>query len=213
MKDQDTIFRETMRGTGPCLLHAAATSSHDFSAVQTGLAAHELDRLDFEPSPTHSTLDQAALHVAQLIKAELAEPDSLTELYLDSLMTILGIQVLRNNSTVAKPSKAKGAGLSDQAAEKVKDYIQENLARKLTLAELAGLCGLSPGHFTRSFAGTFGITPHRYVLARRLEFAERLLQETDMPIKDVAYLSGFSSQSHLTYSLRMHRHTTPRQLR
>jgi AraC family transcriptional regulator len=51
------------------------------------------------------------------------------------------------------------------------------------------------------------------VLERRLEFAEKLLAETRMPVAEVAYLSGFSSQSHLTNMLRVHRGKTPSQYR
>jgi AraC family transcriptional regulator len=177
------------------------------------LAGHELDCVDFELRPTNRTLDQNALHVARLIKAELADQGLSTELYIDSLVTVLGIHVLRNYSSITKPTHVKKTGLSVHVADRVRDYIQENLARKLSVSELAGICNLSRGHFIQSFTKTFGVPPHRYLLARRLEFAERLLQETDIPIREVAVLSGFSSQSHFTGTMKMHRQNTPSQLR
>src|SRR3989449_743797 len=44
-----------------------------------------------------------------------------------------------------------------------------------------------------------GQSPHRYVLARRVEKAKELLRNTELPVVDVALSSGFSSQSHLSY--------------
>ena len=47
-----------------------------------------------------------------------------------------------------------------------------------------------------------GMTPHRYLLSRRIERARRLLAETNMSIAQIAYLCGFSSQAHLTIAFR-----------
>ncbi|MBZ9850885.1 AraC family transcriptional regulator [Mesorhizobium sp. CA14] len=88
-----------------------------------------------------------------------------------------------------------------------------NFSRKLSLAEMAAVCGLSPYHFARAFSKTFGVTPHQYVLALRLDFAEKLLAERRMSITDIAYLSGFSSQSHLTTTMKKYRDVTPMQVR
>ena len=46
------------------------------------------------------------------------------------------------------------------------------------------------------------MTPHRYLLSRRIERARRLLAETNMSIAQIAYLCGFSSQAHLTIAFR-----------
>jgi AraC family transcriptional regulator len=43
--------------------------------------------------------------------------------------------------------------------------------------------------------------------------AERLLLKSSLPIAEVAYLSGFSSQSHLTTTMKQHKHITPAQIR
>ncbi|WP_437354145.1 helix-turn-helix domain-containing protein [Neorhizobium petrolearium] len=177
------------------------------------LAGHEFDRPDVELEPTRMTLDRAALQVAKMIRTELNNPDYSNELYLDSLITVLGIHVLRNYSSVRKPVKRGKAGLTPVAASRIRDYIHEHFLDKLTTAELAKICGLSPGHFTQAFIRTFGLPPYRYVLERRLDFAEKLLTTTDMPMTDVAFLSGFSSQSHLSNLMRTSRNKTPSQLR
>ncbi|WP_313077578.1 AraC family transcriptional regulator [Agrobacterium pusense] len=177
------------------------------------LAGHEFDRTDIEPRPTHLTLDNAALQFAQFIKAELHRPEHGNELYLDSLITSLTIHILRHHSNGTKPVKSVKGGLSAAAATKVRDYMHEHFSRKLTLAELAAICGVSPGHFAQTFARTFGVPPHRYLVERRLDFAEKLLCETEMSVSQIAFVCGFSSQSHLTNIMRNYRQKTPHQLR
>lgn len=107
---------------------------------------------------------------------------------------------------------AKG-GLSVRSARKVQEFLNENFSRKLALAEMAAVCGLSPYHFVRAFSRTFGMPPHQYVLELRLDLAEKLLADSRMTIADIAHSSGFSSQSHFTTVMKKYRQVTPLQLR
>jgi AraC-like DNA-binding protein len=104
-------------------------------------------------------------------------------------------------------------GLSARHAHKVQRFLSENFSRKLSLAEIAAVCDLSPYHFARAFSKTFGVSPHQYVLTLRLDFAEKLLAESRMSITDIADLSGFSSQSHFTTMMKKYRQVTPLQAR
>jgi AraC family transcriptional regulator len=177
------------------------------------LAGHEVGRPDVEIRPINHVVDNTALQFAKMIKAELSRPEHANELYLDSLITLIGVHVLRNYSSAAKPLKPVEAGLSTIAANRVREYLHEHFRRKLTISELAAICGLSPGYFTQAFVKTFGSPPHRYVLELRLDFAERLLAGTDMPVAEIAFLSGFSSQSHLTNTMKTRRDKTPSEIR
>lgn len=174
------------------------------------LAAHELNLGDFalEPPP-FGTVDHLALAVAQRLKAELTRPDGPNELYVDSLITIFAVHVLRSYTTTGAGAVLPKGGLSREAARRVKEYISENLGSAPSIAELAGVAGLSPAHFIQAFTKRFGLAPHRYVLDMRLDLADRLLQDGRMPIADVAYASGFSSQSHLTTAMKKYRGRTP----
>ncbi|WP_420963657.1 helix-turn-helix domain-containing protein [Brucella sp. IR073] len=110
------------------------------------------------------------------------------------------------------PAKLK-TELSRYNAKKVQSFMRENLARKLTVADLAEICDLSPSHFISAFTETFGQAPYGYLLNLRLAYAERLLAQRDMPIAEVAYLSGFSSQSHLTTAMKKVKGKTPSVIR
>jgi transcriptional regulator GlxA family with amidase domain len=58
---------------------------------------------------------------------------------------------------------------------------------------LAQVSGVSPAHFARSFKAAFGVPPHRYLLTRRLERAKALLRDTDAPIIEIAFQTGWNS--------------------
>ncbi len=58
---------------------------------------------------------------------------------------------------------------------------------------LARVSGVSEAHFSRSFKQAFGAPPHRYLLTRRIERAMALLRDTDLPITDIAFQTGWES--------------------
>lgn len=116
-------------------------------------------------------------------------------------------------NSVRQPALNAKGGLSPRGARKVQDFLHQNFTRKLTLAEMAAVCALSPSHFVRAFARTFGVPPHQYILDLRLDLAERLLADNRMTIADIAHICGFSSQSHFTTVMKKYRQVTPLQAR
>jgi len=94
------------------------------------------------------------------------------------------------------------------------DLIDAELDSNLSLGRLADEVGLSPFHFARLFKATFDLTPHAYVLNRRLSAAIRALQEDHgRSIVDIAIAFGFASQSHMTELMRRKFGATPREVR
>lgn len=99
--------------------------------------------------------------------------------------------------------------LSGAQRRKLQRYIEERLTQDLRLTELASLCGLRTRHFTTLFRRAFGMTPHRYVLDRRLSVGAELLVNSGYDIAEVALRTGFSSQSHFTTAFRRAFGVTP----
>ena len=64
---------------------------------------------------------------------------------------------------------------------------------KWPVLRLARVSGVSAAHFARSFRQAFGVPPHRYLLSRRIERATALLRDTDLPIIEIAYQTGWES--------------------
>ena len=95
----------------------------------------------------------------------------------------------------------------------VLNHIREHLAQDLSVQRLAKLARVSEVHFRRVFQDSIGASPHRYILAARLEQARKLLTMTALPISHIAQDCGFSSQSHLTTSFRAAHAATPKEFR
>jgi AraC-like DNA-binding protein len=76
---------------------------------------------------------------------------------------------------------------------RVRALIEASYAEPLDVAALAGMARLSPAHFSRAFSRAFGVSPHQYVIARRMERAALLLRTTDRPVGDVCRSVGLRS--------------------
>ncbi|QKH39851.1 AraC family transcriptional regulator [Achromobacter pestifer] len=101
--------------------------------------------------------------------------------------------------------------LRDEGAPRfapVIDYLRANLARRLTLDELAAVAGLSPFHFLRSFQVQYHATPQQMLMALRLFEAKRRLAAGEPPAQ-VALASGLTDQAHLTRAFSRRYGVTP----
>ncbi|MEZ5961021.1 MAG: helix-turn-helix transcriptional regulator [Hyphomonadaceae bacterium] len=76
---------------------------------------------------------------------------------------------------------------------RAKDSMDRASEEEWPVERLASVSGVSAAHFARSFKDAFGIPPHRYLLTRRIERAKALLRDTDQPIIDIAFQTGWSS--------------------
>jgi AraC family transcriptional regulator len=131
-------------------------------------------------------------------------------------MTVLARVMLEQTLRVLSTPTVRGVepGHVDFARiQAVLTYVHEHLAEDLSTPTLARKARVSEAHFRRLFEHSAGTSPHRYVLAARLEQARKLLVMTTMPISRIAADCGFSSQSHLTERFRVAHATTPAEYR
>jgi len=76
---------------------------------------------------------------------------------------------------------------------RAKDRMDAASHEEWPVRRLARVSGVSEAHFARSFKQAFGVPPHRYLLTRRVERATTLLRETDLPITEIAFRTGWGS--------------------
>ena len=76
---------------------------------------------------------------------------------------------------------------------RAKDRMDAASHEEWPIHRLAKVSGVSDAHFARSFKMAFGVPPHRYLLSRRIERAMTLLRETDLPITEIAFQTGWNS--------------------
>lgn len=138
-----------------------------------------------------------------------ARTDAGANLYLDGL-------VLQFLSVLIDREELSPLGcdlLEDRRIARAIDYIHAHLGDALTVAELAGVAALSPSQFARVFKSTTGEAVWSYVQRCRIERAREALQATRLPISQIAFDYGFSSQNHMTTLFRRYLGVTPGALR
>ena len=89
----------------------------------------------------------------------------------------------------------KNARLPERKLQKVTDYIGAHLAEKMTLSELAAVCGMNRTYFCGVFKRYYGVSPFEYITIKRVEQAAVLIKTTDRTKVDIAEECGFHSMS------------------
>jgi AraC family transcriptional regulator len=102
-----------------------------------------------------------------------------------------------------------GGRLLAWQARKVRDHIDSHVTEPVFVEDLCALIDRSKAHFSRSFKRTFGVSPHAFVIWRRLELAARYMLRTNASLSDIALRCGFTDQAHFCKHFRQSTGQTP----
>ena len=174
------------------------------TAAQNGL------RSGFEFLEIYQKEDPLLAQLGLSLLDEAASETPMGKLYADSLIQTLTLHVLRSYSTATAMIDRVNGGLSGYKLNRVKEFIDAHLEVDLGLAEIAAVADLSQFHFARAFRRSTGLTPHQYLMQRRIERAKQLLATDDLPIVEISLLTGFKNQSHFTTLFRKFTNSTPK---
>ncbi len=150
---------------------------------------------------------------ATKLVALIERPETATRLYVETLSTLLALELARLQCGASTVMQASRGGLSGRQQRIVCQYIADNLDQDISLAELARLVQLSPAHFSHAFKQSLGISPHRYQLRQRIECAKTLLADPHRPVVEIALACGFGYVSNFAATFRKLTGTTPTQFR
>lgn len=157
-------------------------------------ADHGSARGQYFSSPNIADRQMAAAFIA--LSASVTMPPFETLRAESLLFGFLGAMLDRHGEPGQHAADFSG-NASPAALAHVKDYIQAHYATDLTVAELAGVAGLSRAHLTRAFSAAYHMPPHVYLNTVRVARAQQLIS-CGMPLTMVAIACGFADQSHLT---------------
>ncbi len=160
-------------------------------------------------APVYDGSDRAVHGLARGLLEEAHEDPRACRLYAESLADFLAMRLLRGAAQKRLPAEA----LTTAQLGRVTSYIRERIDQDMSIQQLAGLVELSAFHFSRRFKASTGLAPYQYVTRQRIALAQDLLTRTRMPIAEISYRAGFSSQSHLGARFKQIVGVTPRRYR
>jgi transcriptional regulator GlxA family with amidase domain len=98
----------------------------------------------------------------------------------------------------------------DSLVARVLKYVTNHISDPLTIEDIADAVGVSRRTFSRAFAKHAHVTPSVFVDQLRIDFARKLLEETDVPLKTVAFRCGFHTATQMRMIFSRQLNTTPR---
>jgi transcriptional regulator GlxA family with amidase domain len=101
----------------------------------------------------------------------------------------------------------------DSLVARVLKYVTDHISDDLSIEEIADAVGVSRRTFARAFAKHAQVTPSVFVDQVRIDFARKLLEETDVPLKTVAFRCGFHNATRMRMIFSRQLQITPKQYR
>jgi len=171
----------------------------DLPGDALAVTGHHHDLVRLFDAPRFFSLDGSLRHYLDFLLQELrllSRQAALDPLHNERLAgTLLGSLHAR---LATKPAEA-GRVLDLVAIDR---FIDRHLGDRLRVADLAAEACLSEAHFSERFRQRTGLSPWQYVLRRRLERVRQLLQQSHLPLSEIAAMTGFTSQSALSRACR-----------
>ena len=191
----------------PAGTNCAADSEDTFDSVlvaidpgQLALAAAEETAFEARLTGCLSGYDQALLDLARALVSESTGSYPNGPLFWNDVADrFIGGLIARHSQ---EPNIRVRGTLGKHVLARLKEYVTAHLDEPIEVTALANIAGRSPFHFTRVFARSVGVTPHRYVVHLRLQRAIELLRAGRSGLAEIAATTGFADQSHLSRWVR-----------
>lgn len=190
----------------PCVNVLARRLAHEYEDVDTSVAAENCE-------------DSVVQRLSDALAAIEAADDRYSGICADALrLAILTRQFSRLSGPDRSCTAEQRGGRNTKSLQKwrlkrVLQYVDDRLAARITLQDLARVAGLSRMHFAAQFRAATGMRPHQYLLKQRIERAKELLKQAEVSLVDVALTVGFQTQAHFTTVFKRFAGDTPYQWR
>lgn len=167
----------------------------DADQLDVGRLGRVVDRPEWE--------DPTLRHAVDRVHRAASRPGD--ELDAESWLALVTARLARH---VAGGEVAPDRRRAPTLAHRLQGLLDEHVVDGISLATASGLLGARPSHLVRAFSREHGISPHRYLVGRRLDLARRLLLAGERP-SVVAVETGFHDQAHLTRHFKQMLGVTP----
>lgn len=178
-----------------------------FDNVRFYISPASLDELAFDQgnrrtrglvSSCLSCHDRVMYGLANALLDQVERANERSTLFIDHVALAFFAHVMTAYGNADVPDDTTPGGLSPSQLRRVFDFLFAHLSGDPTIAELARECGLSSGHLARAFRQSTGLTPHQWLIRKRVERARGLLLGDGLGLAEIAVICGFVDQSHFT---------------
>lgn len=174
---------------------------HATAAVEHKLAGAEINDM---PVDSAGEVTRLLLRAATCVERDEAIAIDLVK----KASTLLGTTARAEGDERATGRPVSG-GLAPWQVKRLKTFIAENISASICLDDLARQVNLSTSYFSAAFKVSFGVSPHSYVVSRRVEYAKHRMLHSDAPLCEIALDCGLADQAHLSRVFRRMTGTTP----
>jgi AraC-like DNA-binding protein len=189
-------------------VHLVTIGQKTLKGVSVDIPANWIARFDLPELSRAACLGPRTPELVSLgyrLYQEATRCDDLSPIVIEALVLELLVALVRQNR-IERP-------ISPGWIKRIQELIRNDPTDTPSLRDLSCLVGFHPVHIARSFRTFTGMTIGEFARAQRLEHARRLLADTDLSLAQIAQMTGFADQSHLTRLFRRCLNATPKQLR
>jgi AraC-like DNA-binding protein len=201
IKAGDTVLFDLRRN--PRFLKSAPFGSMSFyfprsafDEVADDASAHRIAEL--RGPRGQGVADTTIRNLALSLVGGFERPQEVNRVFLEHVGFAVCAHIAQVYGGMRPNSKWRRGGLAAWQERRATDILTANLDGSVALADIAKECRLSVSHFSRAFRQSTGVTPHSWLLNRRVELAKVLLRDREPSLSEVALRCGFADQSHFT---------------
>jgi AraC family transcriptional regulator len=149
-------------------------------------------------APNFGARDLVMFGLAHALAGAMEQLGDGAAMFSDCIALAFFAHIVRAYGDIPNEERNARGGLAAWQLKRARDFINVNLERDPSIAEVAHECGLSSGYFARAFKRSTGVPPYQWLTKLRIERAKQLLRDQRCELADIAQLCGFVDQSHFT---------------
>jgi AraC family transcriptional regulator len=157
----------------------------------------------------HGAFDPVVYHLGKTLLSSLEQPRHTSKIFLDHVLHALHCHFVCSYGGVTISAPQFRGGLSSLQMRRATELLEAHLDGNIALQQVAEACELSVSHFARAFKQTFRRPPYQWLIGRRVDRARNLMNNSRLPLADIAIQCGFADQSALNRSFKRIHGVTP----
>ncbi|MCR5942560.1 helix-turn-helix transcriptional regulator [Ochrobactrum sp. XJ1] len=131
----------------------------------------------------------------------------------DGIVNWIILNIIREYSEIKFGDNNRNQKFNERQRRILEDYMKTNLSDAVRLEQICKTVNLSQFHFMRKFKNTYGTSPYAFLRRLRMDYAKKLILNTDMKILSVALECGYGHHAHFSTAFREHFGVSPKKLR